>query len=168
MNFFERQQVARRNSRWLVVLFMLAVACIAFAVDVAARGAWVAFALYMENPSGGSAMPGWLHGLALGGTATLILAVSVRKTMEMGAGGGIAVARMMDARQVVPLRATEKERQLLNVVEEMAIASGTRVPIVYVLDAHRGINAFAAGGEGSLPVVVVTRGCVAAMSSATS
>src|SRR6185295_10385386 len=50
------------------------------------------------------------------------------------------------------------ERRLVNVVEEMAIASGVRVPTVYVMDGERGINAFAAGWDASGAVVVATRG----------
>src|SRR5260370_6428168 len=41
----------------------------------------------------------------------------------------------------------------------MAIASGTPVPPVYVLDAERDINALAAGHSSSEMVVCVTRGC---------
>jgi Zn-dependent protease with chaperone function len=43
------------------------------------------------------------------------------------------------------------ERRLLNVVEEMSIASGTPVPGVYVLDGEDGINAFAAGTPSTTP-----------------
>ena len=50
------------------------------------------------------------------------------------------------------------ERRLVNVVEEMSIASGVRVPAVYVMDGEVGINAFAAGYEVSDSIVAVTRG----------
>ena len=65
---------------------------------------------------------------------------------------------MVGARSVPPGTADPHERRLRNVVEEMAIASGVRVPEVYVMDGERGINAFAAGWDVSGAVVAVTRG----------
>ncbi len=52
----------------------------------------------------------------------------------------------------------------MNVVEEMAIAAGTPVPPVYLLENEEGINAFAAGHSPNDAVVGVTRGCVQTLS----
>jgi Zn-dependent protease with chaperone function len=158
MNFFERQVAARRNSRILVLLFIAAMACIVAALDFAASGIWYFTRMYVDQPL--QAVPRWLHYSVIGGAAATILFVSLRKTLEVYRGGGLAVARMMGARQVVPLKAPLIERRLLNIVQEMAIASGTRVPVVYVLDEHGGINAFAAGFDGKLCAIVVTRGAL--------
>ena len=49
------------------------------------------------------------------------------------------------------------ERRLLNVVEEMAIASGIAVPPVYVLQGERALNALVAGTTPNEAVVIVTR-----------
>lgn len=49
---------------------------------------------------------------------------------------------------------------MLNVVEELAIATGLRTPPVYVLENEPGINAFAAGFEAKDAVVGVTRGAI--------
>ena len=68
--------------------------------------------------------------------------------------------RMLGGRLVNPNTTDPDERKLLNVVEEMAIASGVPVPQVYVLDDEAGINAFAAGHSPSDAVVGVTRGCM--------
>ena len=57
-----------------------------------------------------------------------------------------------------PVRVSPTERQLLNVVEEMAIASGTATPPVYLLEDEDGINAFAAGYALEDAVIGVTRG----------
>ncbi|HYM29487.1 MAG TPA: M48 family metallopeptidase, partial [Steroidobacteraceae bacterium] len=65
---------------------------------------------------------------------------------------------MVGARRIPPDTQDALERRLLNVVEEMAIASGVRVPAVYVMDGEEGINAFAAGYDVSNSVVTVTRG----------
>ncbi len=156
MNFFERQDAARRNSRVLVVLFILAMAAIVLLLDIVVVGP---IHLFLQLSTHGTLeTPGWLHGIVIVGTIALIGGVSVHRSLELRRGGGVAVARMMGARQVVPVKATAAERRLLNVVQEMAIATGTRVPMVYVMDASGGINSFAAGYDGSFCVIVVTRG----------
>src|SRR6185369_10422443 len=88
--------------------------------------------------------------------------VSLVKIMRLG-GGGAAVAEMAGARRIAPASADPLERRLLNVVEEMAIASGVRVPQVYVMDHESGINAFAAGWNVSGAVLAVTRGTLEAL-----
>jgi len=70
------------------------------------------------------------------------------------------VARLLGARPVAPNTRDLKERRLLNVVEEMSIASGMAVPSVYVLDDEQGINAFAAGFAPTDTVVAVTSGAL--------
>jgi Zn-dependent protease with chaperone function len=73
--------------------------------------------------------------------------------------GGSAIARELGGRLLLPESVTsEEEHQLLNVVEEMAIAAGMSVPAVYVLDQETAINAFAAGYTPKDAVIGVTRG----------
>ena len=79
-------------------------------------------------------------------------------------GGGKAVAESLGGRLVHSDTRDLTERKLQNVVEEMAIASGTATPPVYMLDDERGINAFAAGFSPSDAVVGVTRGCAEQLS----
>jgi len=50
---------------------------------------------------------------------------------------------MVSARPVDPSTRDLLDRRLLNVVEEMAIASGVAVPRVFVMDDQNSINAFA-------------------------
>jgi Zn-dependent protease with chaperone function/DNA-binding Xre family transcriptional regulator len=78
--------------------------------------------------------------------------------MQLSSGGGVKVAESLDGRLVSRSSGDRLERRLLNVVDEMAIASGIPVPKVYVLDNESGINAFAAGTSTSDAVVAVTRG----------
>ncbi len=87
----------------------------------------------------------------------VIFSVSAWHMIQLSSGGK-AVADMVGARRVAPDSRDPLERRLLNVVEEMAIASGVRVPAVYVMDGEAGINAFAAGYDVSNCVVTVTRG----------
>jgi Zn-dependent protease with chaperone function len=149
MNFFEHQRLARRNSRIMVLLFAAAVLAVVAAVDI------VLGALYAW--SAGEAAPAAVYVAGAAATAALILCVSLFNVARL-AEGGVAVARMIGARRVTPGTTDPLERRLCNVVEEMAIASGVRVPEVYVMDGERGINAFAAGWDTSSAVVAVTRG----------
>ena len=96
-----------------------------------------------------------LFGIVAIGTAAMIGGGSLYKTASLS-GGGRSVAELLGGRLVAPDTSNYLERRLINVVEEMAIASGTPVPPVYVLDEEAGINAFAAGHQPSDAVVAVT------------
>jgi Zn-dependent protease with chaperone function len=154
VTFFEHQRLARRNSRMMVVLFVLAVIAVVTAVDVAVGAVYVS--VYEQR----APVSVYVTGAAV--TAALILLVSLFNVVRL-AEGGAAVARMVGARRVPPETTDPLERRLRNVVEEMAIASGVRVPEVYVMDAEKGINAFAAGWDVSGAVVAVTRGTLEAL-----
>jgi len=154
VDFFRAQAAARRSSSLLIVYFALAVLLIASGVYFA-----VTVALFAGEPR----IPLWHPQLFLGSTGAtllLILGGSLYKIAELAQGGGAAVAEALGARRVE--RATDDlaERRLLNVVEEMAIASGVAVPPVYVLGDEHGINAFAAGTSPNEAVVAVTRGAL--------
>jgi Zn-dependent protease with chaperone function len=150
----------------MVLLFLLAVVAVVAAVDVVLGFVWLASARHhLALPYGASpTISGLLRSVptpvyvwgALGTLGLIFVVSSVRVTRL--AGGGEAVADMVNARRITPDTRAPLERRLLNVVEEMAIASGVRVPAVYVMDGEGGINAFAAGWEVSGAVFAVTRG----------
>ncbi len=97
------------------------------------------------------------------GTLSVILIESVFKTLQL-ARGGSAVAELLDGRLINSNTSDTDECKLLNVVEEMSIASGVPVPQVYVMDGEAGINAFAAGHSASDAAISVTRGCMRMLS----
>jgi Zn-dependent protease with chaperone function len=100
---------------------------------------------------------GWAWAVA--GLATLvILVVSLNRLWQLSRGGG-AVAEMLGGRLVDRRTTDPAERRLLNVVDEMALASGVPVPPVYVLE-EPSINAFAAGTTHADAALGVTRGCI--------
>jgi Zn-dependent protease with chaperone function len=72
--------------------------------------------------------------------------------------GGATIAQELGGRLLLLETADAQEQQLLNVVQEMAIAAGMSVPAVYLLDSESGINAFAAGYTPNTAVIGVTRG----------
>lgn len=88
---------------------------------------------------------------------------SLYKTAALSAGGP-AIAEMLGGRIASRQTRDPHEKKLLNVVEEMAIASGTPVPPVYIMDQESAINAFAAGFTPGDAVIGVTRGCMEKLS----
>ena len=157
MDFFERQDQARRNTKLLVIYFVLAVILIVAAVYLVFA---ILFLRDMYAP--GTLTWLWHPKLFLGvasGTLAIILGGTLYKMSEVSSGGA-AVAEMLGGRPINPITQNEDERKLLNVVEEMSIASGTPVPHVYVLQSEESINAFAAGHTTNDAAIGVTRGCM--------
>ncbi len=168
MDFFQRQETARRHTKLLEVYFALAVISIVVMVYLVAalfmnvRGHRVSRYSYSYGQEAGPADSWWdpkLFAEVSVLTVAFILCGSAYKTMQLS-GGGSVVAEMLGGRSVDAHTTDPDERKLLDVVEEMAIASGTPVPHVYVLDGERGINAFAAGHAAGDMVICATRGCV--------
>ena len=161
MNFFEYQARARRQSKWLVVLFALAVICTLLAVNLVML---VTLGSFESADQGWFSPSFWLHNghivfwssLITGGTIAI---GSLYRTMQLR-GGGAQVARELGGTQIDGTTTDRMHRRLLNVVEEMAIASGVPVPSVFVLEQEEGINAFAAGWSPSDAAVAVTRGAL--------
>jgi Zn-dependent protease with chaperone function len=164
MDFFERQDKARRNTKWLVVYFVVAVVLIVASVYLALLFIFQGTASYRHNRHQGQppVFAFWdpkLFLFAAGGTLAVITCGSLVKTAQLSSGGS-AVAESLDGRLVDSNTRDHDERKLLNVVEEMAIASGVPVPAVYVMDKENGINAFAAGHNLNDAAIGVTRGCI--------
>jgi Zn-dependent protease with chaperone function len=150
MDFFAAQEQARRRSQLLVVLFGLAILSIVVLVYLplnAVLGTWRGG----HDPR--------LFAQVAGSVSLFILAGSWWRTRSLRAGGA-TVASLMGGRPVFPSAGSPEDRRLLNLVEEMALASGTPVPAVFILDREEGINAFAAGYSIHDAAVVVTRGCL--------
>ncbi len=134
------------------MLFILAVISIVLAVNAAAVLVWT---LSMA----GLPLPQYFFttntlvvlGLVLGGT--------LLETWRLRAGGD-EVARMVGARLLWRNSDQLQEKRLLNIVEEMSIASGVTMPRVYVMDQENGINAFAAGYQPNEAVIAVSKGAL--------
>ena len=173
-NFFARQARARKNGRRQLIAFFFAVAVIVLVTTLAIRLAWY---LYVGTNAYTSFNAGEAHdyhqrlstftffdpaffifmSMAI---VIVILAASIYKMHTLKKGGG-AVAEMLGASRIDSKTTDPAKRRLINVVEEMAIASGIPVPQVFVLDSEPNINAFAAGLELSDAAVTVTRGALA-------
>ncbi|TVR64779.1 MAG: hypothetical protein EA422_05910 [Gemmatimonadales bacterium] len=165
MNFFEVQDEARGLSRKLVALYVLAVVGLVLGVYlVAAVALGVAGASAEPGVTPGPASPARLFDPGLFVLVTLGMGVLIGggtafRTSQLRKGGA-AVAELLGGRRVDPGTRDPKERQLMNVVEEMSIASGVPVPEVFIMDREPGINAFAAGHTLNDAAVAVTRGAL--------
>lgn len=156
MDFFEQQAKAHHKTRTLVVYFVLAVISIILLIYGLATFITLRYHFYQDQVSLWD--PQLFLGVALGTVAVIFLG-SAYKTMALSEGGS-AVAESLGGRLVASNTHDPDERKLLNVVEEMSIASGVPMPKVYVLDEEDGINAFAAGHTPSDAAVSVTRTCM--------
>ncbi|MEH1869783.1 MAG: M48 family metallopeptidase [Nostoc sp.] len=149
MNFFEHQDRARQNTQQLIGLFSLSIAVMIMAIYIAAL-----FLLRMAPRV-------WWHpGIFLYVAGITIIAIAIGSLYKIAClrQGGSVIAQELGGQLLLPDMADEQGQQLLNIVEEMAIASGISVPEVYLLERETGINAFAAGFTPNDAVIGVTRG----------
>jgi Zn-dependent protease with chaperone function len=164
MDFFARQDQARKKTKLLVFYFVVAVVLIITLVYFVVLIAFTASDAqhhhsYQSEPIQFSWWNLNVFLAAVFGTLTVVFLGSAWKTSQLSGGGGV-VAGQMGGRLVSQGTADADERKLLNVVEEMSIAAGVPMPQVYVLDGEEGINAFAAGHSPSDAAIGVTRGCI--------
>lgn len=152
MDFFESQERAKRNTSRLVAMFVAALLATMASVHVLLT---VLFAK-------GNFADVRMLGISLGSVLVVVVIGMAVKFAQMSHGGR-AVAEAMGGVQVDPGSSDPAERRILNVVEEMAIASGVRVPPVFLID-EPSINAFAAGNGEQDAVIGVTRGCIEQLS----
>ena len=159
MNFFEAQERARQRTGWLVLLFATAMIGLIAITNLLLLGilAYGQTGEFVFSPVTLQQQFDWdiFIGVALV-VSILIFLGSLYKTMSLS-DGGRSVAEMLGGRLIARNTSDPDERRLLNVVEEMAIASGISVPNVYVLD-ETSINAFAAGLTPNDAVIGVTNG----------
>jgi Zn-dependent protease with chaperone function len=157
MDFFEHQERARRKTGRLVFLFAAAVLCI-----IALTYPVIAFALIALSHEAQTQASLWRPELLVGVSVAVLAIVALGSLYKLNQlrGGGRVVAESLGGQLVDGGSSDPDERKLLNIVEEMAIASGVPVPPVYMMNDEGGINAFAAGFSPDDAVIGVTRGCV--------
>ncbi|EGR3402823.1 M48 family metallopeptidase [Vibrio parahaemolyticus] len=160
MDFFHHQDTARQRTGLLVMLFTLAVLAITGLVSVMSIGIYFYF-------TGEPFTTQSIISYCLLSFVGVLLAVSISsfiRLSELNANGGRGVAESIGGKLISTDTSNAKHRQLLNVVEEMSIASGIPVPPVYVMAEEHGINAFAAGMSIDDAVIGVTQGALDAFS----
>ncbi|MFH4568501.1 M48 family metallopeptidase [Vibrio diabolicus] len=156
MDFFDHQDTARQRTGLLVFLFSLAVVTITGLVSVLSIGIY--YGVTGEHFDQETALTYVL--LCFAGVLLVVTISSMVRLSALTSNGGRGVAESIGGKLISSNTLDAKHRQLLNVVEEMAIASGIPVPPVYVMQEERGINAFAAGMSIDDAVIGVTQGAL--------
>tara|TARA_R110000824_G_scaffold336_9_gene2207 strand:- start:4765 stop:6666 length:1902 start_codon:yes stop_codon:yes gene_type:complete len=159
VNFFAHQDRARSTTKKLILLFICAVISLIVITSVLI----VSLISFSENTSGEVAFDADL----ITSDIFIFVSLGVIAVVTFGAlfrlaqlkGGGKVVAEAMGGRLLNTGTRDADERKILNVVEEIAIASGTPVPPVYLME-DSAINAFAAGYKPQDAVIGITRGCI--------
>lgn len=151
MGFFEEQDRARRATNRLLVMYAIAVAILVAAANVLIVPICMLW-------FGANAL--WQSIAAVSATTLAIIAMGSFEIMARLSLGEAELLTLLAGRRVPRGSGVDAERRLVNVVDEMAIASGLAAPPVYVLTRERGINAFAAGRSPNQAVVAVTRGAL--------
>jgi Zn-dependent protease with chaperone function len=173
VDFFARQDSARRRTTLLVVYFVIAVALI-----VAALNLVVALALgytptktqrqrtsqyrQLEADAPRTSAIVWRSDVIAWTTGLTLLVISCGTLYRIFSlrGGGRSVATLAGGRELDPGSTEPDHRRLLNIIEEMSIASGVPMPAVFILVDEPGLNAFAAGFSPSDAAIAVTQGCL--------
>ena len=164
MDFFAAQELRRRKTKWLVLLYLAAVAATIIGIYAVAE---IGMSFGVPAEAGGDPGEGGfflmfrpeLFGVVAILNIIVIGGASLFKISELSAGGHHVAAQLGGER--VPATTTDPaEKRLLNVVEEMALASGVSVPPVYVMNHEPSINAFAAGFSPADAVIGVNRGTI--------
>ena len=171
MDFFSHQDEARQNTKKLVALFIVAVLAL-----IALTNCLVIFTLVILDLNGASSFDVveqssvgqkdllsyfswslfWRVGLMVAG---VILCAIAFKWWQLS-GGGKRVAESLGGVRIQPNTDDIDEQKVLNVVAEMALASGMPVPPVYLMRNEMAINAFAAGTTPANAVIGITQGAI--------
>ena len=136
MTFFENQSRARKKTSFLVALYALSVITIILSCYLLIsllfeyKNHNFNLADFLWNPERLLAVGAPIFALVAGGTTY--------KRLQLN-GGGMAVAAMLNGRLVNPQSIHSDEKRILNIVEEIAIASGTKVPLLYIMENEESI-----------------------------
>ena len=173
MDFFAHQDSARRQTGILLTLFAISVVLIIAAVYLTicfvvpfAEIAADSTGSYNDSSASGSgstmSFEWWRPTVLLWATLSTIAVVLLGCMIKINElrGGGAVVATSLGGQLIMRESASTEQQQLLNIVEEMAIASGVPVPPVYVLTRESSINAFAAGYTINDAVIGVSQGLI--------
>jgi heat shock protein HtpX len=148
-NLFAQQQANRRRSVWLVIGFLLFFAWVGFGGDLAF------YLMTADDPSGS-----YHHVIPFIGIFSTLAATGI--CWYSWRHGPQRVLWATGAWELIE-PASAQQKQLVNVVEEMAIASGLPRPKIWVIpDADP--NAFATGHDAATASIAVTEGLLAQLS----
>ena len=161
MDFAEREAAARRRSVVFSLLFLIALAATVASVDLLAWTVWALWQRYV--PIHFSQVPALDATYVIVGatvlTGVIMGGAILQKSLALS-GGGVAVAELLGGTALERPAEDPRRCQLLDVIEEMAVAAALPLPAVYLLENEDGINAFVAGFAPESAVLCITRGAL--------
>jgi len=152
-DFFQQQDLARRNTKILVLLFLLAVLSLIALTNILVMFGFGFFQGQLQPTLS------WEIITIISLVVITVVGLAIVAKWQQLKLGGRTVAQALGGERVTADSQDPLKRRLLNVVEEMALAANLPVPPVYLLP-ERGINAFAAGYSPADAVIGVTQGCI--------
>lgn len=165
MDFFSAQKKAKQRSLLLFSALLLTITTLTlltYAIFIIAYIQFFSISLdaFLQAPTQYIKIQ---HLLFLAVIILFVILFAMFKKWNELKSGGESVAIALGARALLYSTASTKERQALNVVEEMALASGIGGIVLYSLN-DSAINAFAAGTEPRNAIVAVTQGAIEQLS----
>lgn len=161
MNFYHEKSRAKRNSLFLIFVFLISVSLYIFLMNTIALGVYSFFSdenfkqtLDLYKSDFAPTVSKYILSIVKFGI--------VYKYFQLRKGGQ-AVAISLNAWLINQDTRKYHEQLILHVVEEMSLASGISAPPVYLLK-DRSINAFVAGFTYDDAVIVVTSGAIEKLS----
>lgn len=146
MNFWQAQDKARKKTKIYLAAFIIITLLIATLAEAAMR--------YFAGEAYQTDIP--VIGLLF--VAITFIAAGINYSLYSNFGGSY-VAKSIGARQIEQTTTNPYEKQLLNIVEEMALAAGLPTPPVFIIPAKQ-INAFAAGLKPDNAAIAITEGAL--------
>lgn len=153
MRFRQHQGAAQTRTTQLMLWFGVLVVALTVAINL------LLALLYKVVMPAGIGFPNLFFETNTAVVLLFVVGGAIVETQRLRAGGGARVAHWLGGVEITdPDDALE--RRLLNVVDEMAIASAQPVPRVFVMRREDAINAFVAGWGAEDIALTVTRGAL--------
>ena len=165
MDFFSRQNDAQARSRAFFTAFFpavfLAVVILYFVITACMVTMGILPSIIYGYPQKIlSLRPFLIVGSVISG---IIFFISWRTIRTIKKGGGAYIAQVMGG-ELLETPKDLKETQIINVVEEMAVASGLPRPRIYIFPNEFSINAVTAGLDHDDAIIALTCGAVTHLS----
>lgn len=153
MRFRQFQLQAHSRTTWLLACFFVLLLALAGFVNLVLALGWRLLAPFTHG------FPALFFETNTALVMLFVIGGALVELDRLRSGGGVRVARWLGGVEVSD-NGDALHRRLLNVVDEMAIASGQPVPRVFMLPREDAINAFVAGWGAQDLALCVTRGAL--------
>jgi Zn-dependent protease with chaperone function len=155
MNFYDEQKKAKTSTSYLVFIFLIGLSLFATTISLLILSI-DSYILTKKLIPNSFSEPLFIRSFL--SVAFIVFLASLFQFYTLKEGGK-AIALSLGGKLITALSHEKSHRTLLNVVEEMAIASGISPPSVYLL-SDKSINAFAAGFTYEDAVIGITQGAL--------